>query len=388
MSITKCLLDPQPHAQFLGMILCSVQAIFRVPEEKMLYVMKQLTAARDSSTLSRRQLASLAGMVLALSPAVPLAPIYAKIMYLLMTGQSDWDVLAENPAELRSHLEFLTRTIPEANDKRWKKAEVATLLVGDASDYQYGGFTPNGELAEPFVQPFNPNELERMANNDFSSTLRETLNLQWLLLSISKLQPQLVQHRHVLYQSDNQGMVADINKQGGTKEILQAVFRIHELARMLDCELSAEWHPREDQWQQHADMLSKLVDQQPQQCSASKRPPQQTSIPQGPSWAAQNIHTRCLCLPVLQQDRGQILLRFYCEGTLGVNALRHPWGSLHGSKQFCYIFGPFGLMPETVKKIGEEQCEGVLVYPDWHHRGWRASIEAWKQKVIAALFNA
>ena len=78
-----------------------------------------------------------------------------------------------------------------------------------------------------------------MASSSFSSTLRETLNLLYHLRAIRSLQPQLLQHRHVLYQSDNQGIVCDINKQGGTKEILQAVFHIHELARSLDCEISA-----------------------------------------------------------------------------------------------------------------------------------------------------
>ena len=155
MGRSKCLLDPQQEALFLGMTVCSAQAIFQVPQEEMQYVTQQLIAARDSSTLSRRQLASLAGMVLAVSPAVPLAPIYAKIMYQLMTGQADWDALAENPAELQEHLDFLACTIPEANGKRWKKAEVATVLVEDPSDHQYGGFTPNGELADPSVQPFS-----------------------------------------------------------------------------------------------------------------------------------------------------------------------------------------------------------------------------------------
>ena len=82
---------------------------------------------------------------------------------------------------------------------------------------------------------------------------------------------------------------------------------------------------------------------------------------------------------------GRFYSRYYCEGTLGVNALRHPWSSLQGNQQFCYIFSPFGLMPETVKKVAEERCDGVLVYPDWHHRGWRATIEAWKHQVITQL---
>ena len=151
MSITKCMLDPQQKAQFLGMIVCSLHVIFQVPGGNMQFVIQQLTAATNSKAISRRQLASLAGMVLALSPAVPLAPIYAKIMYQLMTGQADWDILAENLADLRSHLEFVARTLPASNGKRWKKTEVATVLVGDVSDHQYGGFTPNGELAKHFV---------------------------------------------------------------------------------------------------------------------------------------------------------------------------------------------------------------------------------------------
>ena len=158
------------------------------------------------------------------------------------------------------------------------------------------------------------------------------------------------------------------------------------LARQLDCELSAEWHPREDQLQQHADMLSKLVDHTEYSLSDAALASALLSKPAFPKDPAGLPKAFTLDVYASQRSSkvaGRFYSRFYCEGTLGVNALRHPWSSLHGSQQFCYIFGPFGLMPETVKKIAEERCEGVLVYPDWHHRGWRASIEAWKQKVIA-----
>lgn len=348
MGISKCIIEPQQEASFLGMLISSVEAVFRVPTDKLVDVIQRITAARDSPALSKRDLASIAGMVLALSPAVPLAPIYGKLMYQLMTCQADWDALADTPADLRQHLDFLLKTIPAANGKRWRKPEVATVLVGDASDHQYGGFTPHGELDAAFVQPFTASELDRMANNAFSSTLRETLNIQFFLESIQRHQPQLLQHKHVLYQSDNQGMVFDINKQGGTGEILRSVFSIHEQARALDCEISAEWHPREDQLQQHADMLSKLVDSTESSMNMDMLTAavlSHTSFPRDSSGQPLPFTLDVYASRDSTKVPSRFYSRFYTEGSMGVNALGYTWASVQGNRQFCLINGPFGLMP-------------------------------------------
>lgn len=384
MGLPKCLIEPQQIAHFLGMLVSSKDAVFRVPEDKMAYILEQLESFKASATITRRQLASLAGMVLALSPAVPLAPIYGKIMYQLMTGQATWDALAENPQELRQHLDFLTRTLPLANGKRWKKPEVATVFTGDASEHQYGGFTPNGELDAPFVQPFTGAERSRMVAGTFSSTLREMLNLREMLICMAKHRPDLLQHKHVLYQSDNQGMVSDINKQGGTGEILQAVLQIHELACSLDCEIAAEWHPREDELQQHADYLSKLVDSTEYRLNdevLQQAVRNHACFPRNALGDPARFTLDVFASRDSTKVPGRFYSRYFCEGTLGVNALRHPWAILDGLRQFCLIHGPFGLLPLIVKKLAEEQCNGVLIYPDWHHRGWRATIEAWKRSV-------
>jgi hypothetical protein len=68
--------------------------------------------------------------------------------------------------------------------------------------------------------------------------------------------------------------------------------------------------------------------------------------------------------------------RFYSKyatlGSLGVNAFRHPWAvnSVTGSREFCLINGPFGKMGAIIRKVKEERCDGVLLYPDWP-RYWR-----------------
>ena len=48
-------------------------------------------------------------------------------------------------------------------------------MAGDASEYAYAAYTPDGEFEHPMVVTFTEAELESMANNDLSSTLREIL---------------------------------------------------------------------------------------------------------------------------------------------------------------------------------------------------------------------
>ena len=46
------------------------------------------------------------------------------------------------------------------------------LLAGDASESTYAAHTPHGVLSVPIIIPFSDQDMERMRNKTFSSTLR------------------------------------------------------------------------------------------------------------------------------------------------------------------------------------------------------------------------
>ena len=66
------------------------------------------------------------------------------------------------------------------------------MIVGEASESQYGAFSPNGELMAPAIVPFSKVERERMAAGEFSSNEREITALLRTVHVILDCRPDLV----------------------------------------------------------------------------------------------------------------------------------------------------------------------------------------------------
>ena len=62
------------------------------------------------------------------------------------------------------------------------------------------------------------------------------------------------------YQSDNQGTVADVNGMKGCANVLSVVKKTWNLALSNNTDLILTRHPRETEFQQYANHLSKLAD--------------------------------------------------------------------------------------------------------------------------------
>ena len=123
-------------------------------------------------------------------------------------------------------------------------------LAGDASDVGTGAFAPNGELAaaglpSTIVTSWDKEELQLLADNRFSSSLREVRALLLTLQAIHQQAPQLLRHRSVQYLSDSQVAAAAINRMGGNEALFPAVKAVWQLCKELDCELKVVWQPRE-----------------------------------------------------------------------------------------------------------------------------------------------
>ena len=128
-----------------------------------------------------------------------------------------------------------------------------------------GIFTPKGELQQAglgaqIVTSWDAGQLERLAANAFSSTLREIIALREALTFLAGRAPHLLRHRSVQYMTDSQAAAAAINRMGGNPSLFPEVRALWELCKQLDCELTVVWQPREHALQRYADELSKLPD--------------------------------------------------------------------------------------------------------------------------------
>ena len=71
LSWDKCQLVPVQRGKFLGLIIDSHECRIFVPEEKNAYIKETISAMLQLGTYTNRQLASIAGMLMAISPAAP-----------------------------------------------------------------------------------------------------------------------------------------------------------------------------------------------------------------------------------------------------------------------------------------------------------------------------
>lgn len=115
----KCQLRPVQRLKFLGLEVDTMNMKFWVPQDKL----DRIVALADrllhpSSQLSDRDLARLAGKLLACTLAVDIAPLLARGLYLAMVGKGQWDQLRPSSKELRSQLRWCVSMLQRYNGTR------------------------------------------------------------------------------------------------------------------------------------------------------------------------------------------------------------------------------------------------------------------------------
>ena len=178
LSWDKCQLVPTQQGRFLGLLVDSASCQLLVPSDKVDYIKELIHAALQSSAVTRRQLASIAGVLMSIAPAVYMAPLYTRLLYRAMTGSSRWDVEVEDSQIAEPDLLYWLHNIDMVNGRTWLRSKEYIHVVGDASSVGYAAFTPNSELPSSMIISIDQSEIERMKVNQLSSVLRETKNVR------------------------------------------------------------------------------------------------------------------------------------------------------------------------------------------------------------------
>ena len=373
MGLPKLQLWPQLQGRFLGMIARSSvtlypgaqpSMVFEVPEPKMQQLRKLITETLQREQVSTRQLASIAGKLIAMGPALELGRLYSRCLYEALQGKTHaWDELHQFDGAWRADLQWLHGVLPTINGRRMVKREQAVRLAGDAGEAGLSVYSLGPELPHNIVGTWTAQQRALIANEpkEFSSTLRELLALDYALDCISadaKL-AEAFKHKHLVYEGDSQVMEACINKMGGNQRNYPIVKHIWETAFQLDIGLEMQWRPREESNQRLADSLEKQQDPG--------------------DWVVANdvlrtvyehpaVGRRPFTLDAFASDtNSKVPHSFYskwlCKGTQGVNAFGHPWAVIGQRRQFCWINGPFSEMGRILKKIREEKCDAAVLHP-------------------------
>lgn len=233
------------------------------------------------------------------------------------------------------------------------KREAAIVVVGDASETSYAGFTPNGELANSISVAFTAAELQMMQLGQYSSTLREARGLcKMVMVLLQQLPAASIRTSRIQFVGDNQGCISVFQHMRGQPQIVQEMKAMRLAAYKAGAELDFVWMPRESELIKLADALSKEVDTS--DFILCSRPTKRLMD----LWGNPTLDAFATSV-----DNGhkaaKWLSKYFEPGCSGVDGLRHDW-----SREFVWIFPPFGLVAACLKKVLEERVHCILIVPD------------------------
>ena len=83
---------------------------------------------------SNQQLASIAGMLMSISPALHMAPLYIETLYHATStdGGIGWDNITENLSVAKAYLQYWAEHLRLNNGKTWLKRDNTLHVCGDA----------------------------------------------------------------------------------------------------------------------------------------------------------------------------------------------------------------------------------------------------------------
>ena len=379
LSVSKCQLEPARTAKFLGLIVDLAQRSFRVPEDKRQALMALVGELSSAKIVSDRRIACLAGKVMALSPALDLAPLLARGMMKAMQGQQKWDELYATPASFKADMSLLLDLMEARAEggRSWSLSSTVIQAVGDASETALAAFFPNGELDGRIVIPFTQAQREAVAAHQWSSTARELSVLPKLLATIEEQRPGLLRGARLQYATDSQPAMVDLMRMKGNENTFPLVREVRLLAARMGADLDVIWRPREHKLQQQADDDSKVVDKG----DWSLHPEVFQLVCTHPVLGGRMITVDLFASPT-NSVAPTFFSLFWGPGCKGVDAFAQSWASTVGRAHngLAFVNGPFNQMDAILRKLLVERVDAIVISPDWP-RPWAA---LWAQLPVRA----
>lgn len=340
--------DPTTRAEILGLILDSVKCTVEVPEKKVREVQELAGRLVVAPRVSARFLAGVAGKVVSVARAFPLARVVTRSFYQLIDAAHrapwQWDSKVEVSDLVRADAQWILENMQLFCAKpAWKPSRL-TVVCTDASMSGWGAalgaqLHVAGKWSEA-EQQFHINTLELLA----------------IKLAVWEFRG-LLKGRNVLFRTDSLTAKACLERGGSDDQERQLLVReIWSLSIMVDFMFSVEWIPGSSN--QVADALSRDL---PLDDWALKRAVF-WEIQRLPGWGHLSVDR-------FADGRNHQLPRFnareWCQGVEAVDAFTQDW---KGERNWLCL--SFGLIQRALRHLQECGAVAVIVVPEWPGQPW------------------
>lgn len=348
--LPKCHFEPLQEVSWLGFLLNTLSTTFQVAPSKLNKVKAVLEKAIKTPSTSARDLASLAGKLVALSPAVLPALLFSRKIFQAMEGKEDWDSFFPNPEAIRQQARMWADDIDNWNGRLWWPRPCKLHLQIDASAKGYGGFIQAEDIGRIAVAgTFDKTEGEQ------SSAARETIGYaRAIRVACDQFSDRLAQSS-VLLHGDSQAALAAIQKFASSNVIIhENLTDLFHLCAQYKFDIIPRWIPRANL--AHADELSRRPDASDWGCSEA---------------LIRLITSKfdvSIDLDVFASDAyhtsPRFISAFYTPGCIGVHALALSWRSfLTDASATAWVFPPTKAISHALPIIEAERINAILIVP-------------------------
>jgi hypothetical protein len=252
--LPKCNLEPLQELRWLGFLLNTLDETFKVAPSKLAKIKEALEEAIRKPSTSSRELASLAGKLVALSPAVLPALLFSRSIFDAMAGQGCWDTWFPSPATVQQEAQRWLDNLDLWNGRLWWRRHIRLQLSIDASAIGYGGYIqePN-EHTHPVAGSFTVRE------GLLSSAAREIIGYARAIRVVSRLFATQLRDSALLLLGDSQAALGALRKFASPSPVIHEELKnLFEICSNGAFDIIPRWVPRENL--QEADELSRRPD--------------------------------------------------------------------------------------------------------------------------------
>ena len=346
LNVSKSVIIPTRTLTFLGLEIDTSTCSFYVPEKRKLKIACVREYILSKETVHIRTIQKFVGLCVSTVLAVPGAKLFtAACNRAIAAAESSFTQYIPLSSELQeevTHWKFLDTWV---HPFPWvKERHLSLKLFTDASNYKWGAVLTISNNTTEFADFWSPQEATDII------MVKEAAALLKALYSVNDK----IRNARVSVYIDNFAVVDAWKKQYSKNRRLNEIFKqIFHFVMETQCFISLTYVPSKEN---DADAPSRKLSKS--DCTITKRVWAYLEYRFGPH----DIDMFALDSNVMRDIDGKPLKHFSLYPTpssAGVDAL----AQIYTTKDNCYAFPPFSLLPAVVKFIIEEKLQCSLVFP-------------------------
>ena len=345
---SKSISDPSLQIEFLGFSINSENLTIKLTDKKVEKIIASCKHLQSFKAPTKRQIASTIGLLVSVTPAIPLGPLhYRGLQRLQISVSTGWETKTMMTAEALRDLGWWISSVSLVNGTSFAQNPPILKLKTDASTQGWGAVLGNQTAQDFWTDPERQNHI---------NILELTAIKNGLLALLTDCY-----HTTLLIQSDSAVALSYVRKKGGTKcmKMNAITSQIWEFAQTHSLNLLTQHIPGKENTQ--ADYLSRL-------------PPDRSDWHLNRKiWREVNTLRGPLTLDLFARLWNSQTKKFVAwrahPAAWSTDAFSISWPNLG-----AYAFPPFGLISQTLLKVQTEQCTIVLIAPVWKNSAWYSNI--------------